>query len=178
VFELGALNIYLKPIDIIFLGSHSPKRELFISENSAFLNQYNCRIIFARMDNPRLATTPGYYANEKRNQLLKSSKILITIHATNSFYYTHFSNNKYFEWHRALIAIANKCLLISESSDYFEPLVNQEHIIVTEVNQLITKCEHYLKNEKEREEIVQRAYNFTTQNWNCRSLCKIFLEKY
>ncbi|BAZ41268.1 hypothetical protein NIES4101_72300 [Calothrix sp. NIES-4101] len=157
-----------KKVDILFLGTNSPKRDLFLSKNSDFLNKYNCRLIIVRLDQPRLLTTPGFYADEERNSLISSSKIILNI---------HFADRTYFEWHRALIAMANHCLFISENSDYIYPLTNREHMVVTDLNNIIFECEYYLQHETERRKIVQQAYEFVTKNWNSKIICKLLLDK-
>lgn len=154
-----------KTIDFLFMGANSPKRETFLSENATFLNQYNSHLVIARLEKPRLASTPGFYSGAKRNQLLSNSKILINI---------HHGNRTYLEWHRVLLAMANYCLVISETSECIEPLINGQHLIVTSLEDIPSKCKYYIENEEERLEIVHQAYDLiTTQLSNtmvCRSL--------
>jgi hypothetical protein len=155
-----------KSTDILFFGSHSPKRELFISRNASFFNQYRCKLIFVRLDKPRLKTTAGFYTDEARNTLLKSSKILINIHS---------SDRTYFEWHRALLAIANHCLFVSELSDHIDPLVDGKHLVLSPFEDLASTCEYYLQNEHLRVAIAENAYNFVTQHLNSSQVCQSLL---
>lgn len=157
-----------KSVDILFLGSHSAKRELFLSGNAGFFSKYNSQLIITRLEQPKFSDTPGFYANYERNRLLKSSKIIVNVHSV---------DNTYFEWLRILMAIANRCLVISELSDYIEPLVNGEHLIVTKLDNIASACEYYLENEDERIRIVEQAYQFVTKEFTSGIICRSLLDQ-
>ena len=157
-----------KSVDILFLGSHSHKREFFLSKNAGFFSKYNSQLIITRLEKPKFLDTPGFYANYERNRLLKSSKIIVNVHSV---------DNTYFEWLRILMAIANRCLVISELSDYIEPLVNGKHLIVTELENIVSACEYYLENDDERMRIVEQAYQFVTKEFTSSIICRSLLDK-
>jgi hypothetical protein len=157
-----------RTIDLLFLGSISDKRDVFLSQNAALFNRYNSNIVITRLEKPKFSHTAGFYANHDRNRLLHSCKILINIHA---------NDNTYFEWLRVIMAIANRCLVISETSDYIEPLVNGKHLIVTDLEDMAARCDYYLKHEEERLKIVNQAYEFVTKEFNAGILCKSVLQK-
>jgi Glycosyl transferases group 1 len=169
-FEAGIdpHNLPDRTFDLLFLGSISRKRELFLSRNAALFNRYNSNIVITRLEKPKFSHTAGFFANHKRNQLLRSCKILVNIHA---------NDNTYFEWLRVIMAIANGCLVISETSDYIEPLINGKHLIVTELADIADRCDYYLTHESERLRIVNEAYEFVTQEFNTSILCKSVLQK-
>lgn len=155
-------------IDLLFLGHISPKRLGFLSSCADVFQRYRCKLILSALDKPRFADTPGFYGDEARNKLVASSQILINIHS---------SDRTYFEWHRALIAIANRCLFVSEPSVGFAPLVNQEHFIITDIEKIAETCEYYLAHPEERKQITDRAYEFLKTNWNTSNICLDLLEK-
>jgi hypothetical protein len=167
-FEANNRNSLSKPVDILFMGAHSPRRELFLSRNAEFFSQYNCRFIMIRASQPNLSNTPGFYAGEERNQLLNSSKILINI---------HFANRTYFEWHRVLMAIANQCLIVSEKSDYTQPLISGKHLVLTEIENITSVCKHYIEHEKERVQLTDQAYQFVTKNHTIGRVCEQLMNK-
>jgi hypothetical protein len=169
-FEAGIdrHNLPDRTFDLLFLGSISHKRELFLSQNAALFNQYKSKIAIARLEKPKFSHTKGFFANHERNRLLRSCKILVNVHA---------NYNTYFEWLRAIMAIANGCLVISETSDYIEPLVNGKHLIITELDDIAAQCEYYLEHESERLAIVNEAYKFVTQEFNTSILCQSILQK-
>ncbi len=151
-----------KPIDILFIGSHSPKREMFLSKNADFFSQYNCHFIMTRIDKPNLKSTPGFYSGKKRNELLDSSKIILNI---------HFAHRTYFEWHRVLMAISNYCLIVSEQSDHIEPLVSGKHLVMSQTEDIIEYCKYYLENENARSKITKEAYEFVINNYTAQIVC-------
>lgn len=157
-----------RTFDLLFLGSISPKRERFISQNADLFNRYNSNIVITRLEKPKFSHTVGFFANHDRNRLLRSCKVLVNIHA---------NDNTYFEWLRVMMAIANGCLVISETSDYIEPLVNGKHLIIAELDNIADQCDYYLEHEEERLKIVSEAYEFITQEFNSGILCKLLLQK-
>lgn len=159
----------LKTIDLVFLGAYTSKREQFISRNASFFNQYNSSIIISRAERPNRQKTLGFYTGVSRNQLLQSSKILINVHA---------ADRTYFEWHRVLLAIGHYCLVVSEDSEYIEPLVEGEHLRLAKVNELPELCEHYLKHPEERLKIINQAYDFVNTNYSIYQTCLIILEQF
>jgi len=169
-FEAGIdpHNLPDRTFDILFLGSNSPKRERFLSQNADLFNRHNSNIVITRLEKPKFSHTAGFFANHDRNRLLRSCKILVNIHA---------NDNTYFEWLRVVMAIANGCLVISESSDYIEPLINGKHLIVAELDDIAAQCDYYLEHESERLAIVNKAYKFITQEFSSGILCKSVLQK-
>lgn len=155
-----------KPIDLLFMGANSLKRESFLSENATFLNQYSSHLVIARVEKPRLSNTPGFYSGRERNLLLSESKILINI---------HHGDRTYLEWHRVLLAMANRCLVISETSEYIEPLVNGQHLIITSLEDIPSKCKYYIEHEEERLEIVNQAYDLITGQLSNTVICQSLL---
>jgi Glycosyl transferases group 1 len=157
-----------RPFDLLFLGSNSPKRELFLSHNAALFNRHNSNIVITRLEKPRFSHTAGYFANHDRNRLLRSCKILVNVHA---------NDNTYFEWLRVVMAIANGCLVISETSDYIKPLINGKHLIITELEDIAAQCDYYLEHEEERLKIVNEAYKFIIEEFSSGILCESILQK-
>lgn len=157
-----------QPIDVTFMGSSSERRENLLAGYSDFLNRYNCHMVLSRLDNPRLNTTPGYVDEEARARLLKQSKILLNLHS---------SSNSYFEWHRALVAMANRCLFVTEPCDGFSPLVEGKHFVLAEIPAIPGQCQYYLENELARLEIVEAAYQFVTTDLDASVLCQAWLSK-
>jgi glycosyltransferase involved in cell wall biosynthesis len=143
------------------IDPHNPPDRLF---DLLFLGN----IVITRLEKPKFSHTKGFFADHDRNRLLRSCKILVNVHA---------NNNTYFEWLRVIMAIANGCLVISETSDYIEPLVNGKHLIITELDDIAAQCEYYLEHESERLKIVNEAYEFVTQEFNTSILCTSILQK-
>ncbi|MBX7156984.1 MAG: glycosyltransferase family 2 protein [Verrucomicrobiae bacterium] len=137
-----------KEIDFVFLGYASSRRTKFFAKHAEFFSQFENRFIFSTLQEVRTQTTPGCCFGEARNWLLKRSKILVNIHS---------SENRYFEWHRALVAIANGCVFVTDESERYEPLIHGEHLMVTPYDRLQEVCVELIVNNKKREAILQAA---------------------
>jgi hypothetical protein len=169
-FEAGIEQHHLpdREYDLLFLGSNSPKRERFLSHNAALFNRHHSNIVITRLEKPKFSNTAGFFANHQRNRLLRSCKILVNVHA---------NDNTYFEWLRVVMAIANGCLVISETSDYIEPLINGKHLIITDLDNIPAQCDYYLEHAEERDAIAHAAYEFMTQEFTTGKLCKALIHK-
>ena len=121
--DIGGPHDGGKPIDIVFLGHAAMKRDRFFARHRDVFRKYECRLLFVPVNQPRVSRTPNCVFGSARNRLLRSAKVLINIHST---------DRRYFEWHRALCAIANQCLLVTETSDGVAPLVPGEHLAMAD----------------------------------------------
>ena len=153
-----------RDLDICVLAAMTDRREEFIAANADFFAARNCHIRFVPIGFAKTEETRSYLPIPQRNALLQQAKILLNI---------HYSQLQYFEWHRALIALANRCCLITETCQGFEPLVPGKHFVMAKADDLTTCCEYYLNHAEEREGIAEAAYNFVrdcfTQEENCRA---------
>jgi GT2 family glycosyltransferase len=156
-----------RDIDICLLAAMTKRREAFIAANADFFAARNCHIRFVPISFAKTEETRSYLFGPQRNALLQQAKILLNV---------HYSDLRYFEWHRALIAMANRCLLISETSEGFEPLVPGKHFVMANRDDLTTCCEYYLNHEAEREAIVAEAHDFLRERFTQEAYCRSFLD--
>lgn len=167
--EMDPVQPLPRSIDLLFWGHHSPKREQFFSKHAAFFNRHNSHLLFSRPHQPP-AHSPTHFSSshteQQRYQLLRSSKILIVLHNT---------DHPEFDWSQALPAIANRCLIISENSESIAPLINRQHLIVTDLDKIPAECEYYLTHPEERCDLVDRAYHVITTQLDMGRLCQPLL---
>jgi glycosyltransferase involved in cell wall biosynthesis len=157
-----------RDLDICVLAAMTDRREEFIAANADFFAARNCHIRFVPIGFAKTEETRSYLPIPRRNALLQLAKILLNV---------HYSQLQYFEWHRALIALANRCCLITETCQGFEPLVPGKHFVMAKANDLTTCCEYYLNHEKEREAITEAAYNFLRDCFTQEENCRAFLQQ-
>jgi len=136
-----------RDVDVVFLGVHTPRREMFFSRHAEFFAGRACRIHLARLERPRLASTPGFVTGPDLHQLLRSSRILVNVHG---------GDRPYFEWHRTLLAVANGCAVVSEAGDP-APLRPGEDLVVEDLGHLVTECGRLLDDEDARQRMADRA---------------------
>jgi glycosyltransferase involved in cell wall biosynthesis len=157
-----------RDIDICLLGAMTDRREEFIAANADFFATRNCHLRLVPIGFAKTEETRSYLPVAKRNALLQRTKILLNI---------HYSDLRYFEWHRALIGLANGCCLITETCEGFEPFVPGKHFVMAEADNLITCCEYYLTHHAEREAIAGEAYNFVRERFTQKNNCRAFLQQ-
>jgi glycosyltransferase involved in cell wall biosynthesis len=99
--------------------------------------------------------------------LLRRSRILVNLHS---------SKSDYFEWHRVLPCLANGCIVLSEASEDYRPLVDGQHLVLCRPEEIIERCEHYLRHEAERAAIAARASEFLRGGMNIETSCRTMAE--
>jgi glycosyltransferase involved in cell wall biosynthesis len=157
-----------RDIDICVLAAMTDRREEFIASNADFFAAHNCHLRFVPIGFAKTEETRSYLPTQQRNALLQQTKILLNV---------HYSDLRYFEWHRALIAMANGCCLITETCEGFEPLVPGKHFVMAKPDDLIACCKHLLRNEVERKAIAKAAYDFVRERFTQKDNCRAFLQK-
>jgi GT2 family glycosyltransferase len=151
-----------REIDVCMLAAKTDRREIFIARNADFFAAHNCHLRLVPLGFAKTKTVRSYLSEEKRNALLQRSKILLNV---------HYSELRYFEWHRMLIGLANRCCIISETCEGFAPLIPGKHFIMVEPEYLTTCCEYYLEYAAEREAIARAGYDFITSQLSQRDNC-------
>ena len=157
-----------RDLDICVLAAMTDRREEFIAANADFFAARNCHIRFVPIGFAKTEETRSYLPIPQRNALLRRAKILLNV---------HYSDLRYFEWHRALIAMANRCCLISETCEGFEPLVPGKHFVMAKAENLTACCEYYLEHEDERKAITAAAYDFICEHFTQEQNCRAFLQQ-
>ncbi len=155
-----------RSVDITFLGSLTDRREEFFARHAEFFSQRPCHLRFVPLDFAKTKTTRSYLDAEKRNALLANSKILLNV---------HYSEQRYFEWHRLLVGLANGCCIITETCEGHGPLVPGEHFIMVEPENLIPACEYYLAQPNECARIAEQGFAFVEKHLRQAQLCENFL---
>jgi glycosyltransferase involved in cell wall biosynthesis len=157
-----------RDLDICVLAAMTDRREEFIAANADFFAARNCHIRFVPIGFAKTEDTRSYLPIPQRNALLQRAKILLNV---------HYSDLRYFEWHRALIAMANRCCLISETCEGFAPLVPGKHFVMAKAENLTACCEYYLEHEDERKAITAAAYDFISEYFTQAQNCRTFLQQ-
>ena len=149
-------------LDVCLLASLTERREKFLAAYADFFAQRNCHLRLVPLGFAKTETTKSYLPVEARNELLQRSKILLNV---------HYSDLRYFEWHRMVLGLANGCCIITETCEGFAPLVPGKHFVMVESEGLVRACEYYLEHPEQRESIARAGRDFVrqhlTQAGNC-----------
>jgi glycosyltransferase involved in cell wall biosynthesis len=157
-----------RSIDVCLLAALTDRREEFIAANADFFAGCNCHLRLVPIGFAKTEETRSYLPVPQRNALLQRTKILLNV---------HYSELRYFEWHRALIALANRCCLLTETCEGFAPLVPGKHFVMAKQEDLTACCEYYLKHQEEREAIAEAGYNFVREHFTQKDNCHTFLQQ-
>jgi GT2 family glycosyltransferase len=155
-----------RDVDVVFLGVSTPRREMFFARHAGFFAARPCRIHLARIERPRLATTPGFVTGPALSRLLRSSRVLLNVHGEPS---------AYFEWHRTLLAVANGCAVVSEAGDP-SPLRPGEDLVIEELDRLVEECRRLLDDEDARAAMAERARRRAEEELGAAAVCRRVLE--
>ncbi len=150
-----------RPIDLLFLGHGSPRREKYFARHSSRLNKLNGFFHKPAATRPMI---PGQTTNMNTLTsvgLSQRSKILLNI---------HHGVDKYFEWHRiALLGIAQRTLVITEPCSIAPPFQANVDYVEAPLDELPARIEHYLGSpagQAEAQRIID--HGFETLTTRCR----------
>jgi GT2 family glycosyltransferase len=102
-----------------------------------------------------------FVASTEKWDLLASSRILLNIHRDTA---------PYFEWVRVLEAMANGCLVLSECSSDYGPLLPGKHLLAVPYDTLNAYAVSIIADETLRAEIATAAYDFVRSELKFTSL--------
>jgi GT2 family glycosyltransferase len=139
-----------RDIDILFLGSHSPRRVRALNRYAPTLSPWNCHLQISDNSVPNVIQSTSFLAEGKWD-LLARTKILINLHQ---------GEEPYFEWLRAVDAIHCGAVLVTEHSTGFQPLAPGKHMFVGEINSLAEIADVLLRDPDRLGEVRRTAHEF------------------
>jgi Methyltransferase domain len=129
-----------RPIDVLFLGTLSARREKIFAHTSRVLSNHICYLHLPETQGPLLAgfNTPMDTATSVG--LAQRSKILLNIHR---------GADRYFEWHRIVMhGIWNRALVVTEPCGDGPPFQPGVDFIEARLSQIPDVVEYYLTDPK------------------------------
>ena len=131
------LPLTSRPTDVVFFGHASARRNSFLARHARTFSAMNCEIVLTEVHRPRVRHTAGYLSGDDRLRRVADSKIVLSVHA---------SDRPYFEQHRAVLALANGSLLVTETSLHTAPLVHGVHFMAADLDELPALCDRLLRD--------------------------------
>lgn len=140
-------------VDIGFLSGRTPRREQFIAGAGGMLWEWNTDLRFFSWHRPILGGGPGFATGDEKFAALADTRILLNVHR---------GEEPYFEWARVVEAIANGCVVASETSAGIEPLVPGVHFVMAPLDHLAEQAIALALDEPRRAAVADAAYKLTT----------------
>jgi GT2 family glycosyltransferase len=137
--------------DLTVLAALNTRREEFLARSISLFWDRNCDIRMFTFEHPIAGPEPGFLVGEDKLAHLASSKVLLNIHR---------SDVPYFEWLRVIEALANGCVVASESSVGYQPLIPFEHFVQAPLDSLAEYTLALLVDDTWRNELAVGAYEF------------------
>jgi hypothetical protein len=137
--------------DLLFLGSMTPRRDRILAEAARFL--WDCDADIRLFEFPRPMNEPrGHFVvSTAKRELLAASRVLLNVHR---------SEPPYLEWVRVLEAVVNGCLVVTESSTDYGPLLPGEHLVAAPSEFLAAYAASIVTDEPLRAGLALAAYDF------------------
>lgn len=107
-------------VDVAFMGGHTPRRARALAQCARFMVGCRTEITLTESLRPHLEDSPVFLSGERRWAALRRSKLLLNVHR---------SEVGYLEWLRVVGAMLNGCVVVTEHSIGFEPLIPNEHFV-------------------------------------------------
>lgn len=140
-----------RDIDLLHLGSYSPRRGELLARSAPTLARHRTRLILGDHHRPNPDARTNFTVGSDKWELLARSRVLLNI---------HIGDRPYFEWLRVVQAICNGALVVSEASEDTSPLRPGEHFASTAPAAVVPLAETYLDDEPLRAKMADHARDF------------------
>jgi hypothetical protein len=140
-----------RPVDVIFMGGYTSRRARALAQCGRFFAGRRTELIITETLRPHLEDSTDFVSGERRWAALRRSKLIVNVHR---------SELGYLEWLRVIGAILNGCVVVTEHSVGFEPLVPGEHFVSVAYDRLPFALDGLLAEPERIAEIRRNAYRF------------------
>lgn len=147
-----------RPIDVLVMAGLDDRRGALLAELAPRLYRRRTELRLFRFDRPVTPTTPGVVFGRHKYELLASAKLLVNLHRDRSIHLPAGTvAPPYFEWARMIEAMANGCVVVTEPSEGFEPLVPGVHFADAEPDTLADQIDRLLDDVEARAAMATAA---------------------
>jgi hypothetical protein len=142
-----------RPVDVLFMGGLDDRRGAVLAELAAHLWPLHADLRLVGGDRPIDLATPRAVFGADKYRLLSSAKLLLNIHRGRSVE----ALPPYFEWARAIEAMAHGCVVVTEPSEGCAPLIAGTHFVEASAEDMATAIHDLLGDENRRAAIARQA---------------------
>jgi hypothetical protein len=152
--------------DVVFLGSLTTRRSEFLARSAPLLSEWRCDLRLFEVDGPVRKSSDHFVTGSRKHELLTGSRVLLNVHQ---------GLRDYFEWVRVIEAVSNGCVVVTETSRGYAPLVPATHFLQAGVDSLAGRLDALLRDEDLRVEIAHRSYDFVRKHLSFADMIEQFL---
>jgi hypothetical protein len=145
----GARTEAERPVDLTFMGGHTPRRAAVLGRCADFLTGRRVALHMTETVQPHTRGSAHFLAGARKWRHLARSKAIVNIHR---------DELAYFEWQRVIEAVINGCVVVTEHSLGYEPLEPGQHFVSAGHRNLPHVLEEVLEDEALQERIRREAY--------------------
>ena len=156
-----------RPLDVVCLAALTPRREQVLAEAAPVLAAHDVDLRLVGSPSTPARPALGSVWGDAKRQLLAAAKVSLNVHPDDDFA---------FEWLRALDALCNRSVLVSEESVGFSPLVPGRHFVSGTATSLPLLLDHVLRDPDQLEAIREEAYAFVREELPLRRSVEGMLE--
>lgn len=138
-----------RPIDLTFLGGHTDRRATALATCGATLQRRRSAIHLSETIVPHTSDDPQFVSGERRWELLVSSKVMLNVHR---------AELPYMEWLRAVQAMVNGCVYLTEHPVGADPLVAGVHFVSARFSDLSAVVDAVLRDPDGQARMRREAY--------------------
>jgi hypothetical protein len=150
----GGLDACERTVDITYLGTSDERRAQALAVQAEELSAWNARLLIPPHE-PMTRPRQDFLMGRTKLQHLAAAKVLLNLHRGGS---------RSLEWVRILEAMCNGCVVVSERSEDFDPLVPGEDILFAEPHRIVATASALLRDSKRLGSMRQTAWA------KCRSM--------
>lgn len=143
-----------RDVDVVFLGAATEYRAEALASLAPVLWGRSSDIRAFPVRRPIVGGEPGLVFGVEKYDLLANARVLVNLHRSAGA-----SSERYFEWARMVEAMANGCVVVTEPSTGYEPLIAGEHFIECEAADMGAVIAGLLDDESRRSRIAGAAYD-------------------
>lgn len=140
-----------RPVDLTFQGGATSRRLTALARCARHLDGRRTELHLFESVLPHQADSEHFLSGSRKWRMLCDSKLLMNVHR---------SELGYLKWQRAIGAMVNGCVFLSEHSLGFEPLVPGEHFVSVSFDSLDVALEGLLGDEGRLARMRNAAYEF------------------
>lgn len=163
----GADESVERPIDVTFMGGHTDRRAAVLARCAPLLVERRASLHVFETVVPHTAASTHFLSGDAKWETLRASKVILNVHR---------DPLAYVEWQRLAGAIANGCVVLTEHSMGYEPLVPGEHFVSAAYDDLPAALDALLRNEDELRRIRTAAYELLRREMPLRASVPTILD--